>query len=313
MASRQKTFKTIDEQIAILKEKGLVIDDIDTTKDILLRENYFFLMGYRHLFLKSDVDRTFLPNTNFRELYAMFNFDRQIRNIIFKNILIVENNAKSIFSYQLSKKYGIKEKNYLNPKNFNNDPTRRRQVNDLLKKMQRQIRVNGGQHSATMHYINNYGYVPLWIVVKVLSFGIISELYSILKPEDQKDIADIYNLTPEKLCLYLPIMSNYRNLCAHEDILYSHRSQRQIEDNKYHYELGIPKMNGEYIYGKDDLFALIIILRQVLRDADFRLLMNEISYELDILEGKINSISIDKVLDAIGFPKNYKDILREDL
>ena len=43
MASRQKTFKTIDEQIDILKEKGLVIDDIDYAKDILLRENYFFL------------------------------------------------------------------------------------------------------------------------------------------------------------------------------------------------------------------------------------------------------------------------------
>ena len=33
-----------------------------------------------------------------------------------------------------------------------------RQVNDLIKKMKRQIRVNGYQHSATMHYLNNYGY-----------------------------------------------------------------------------------------------------------------------------------------------------------
>ena len=87
MASRQKTFKTIDEQIDILKEKGLIIDDIDYAKDVLLRENYFFLMGYRHLFIRSERDRTFINGTNFRELYAMFNFDRQIRNIIFKNIL----------------------------------------------------------------------------------------------------------------------------------------------------------------------------------------------------------------------------------
>lgn len=313
MASRQKTFKTIDEQIDILKEKGLVIDDIDYAKDVLLRENYFFLMGYRHLFIKSERDRTFITGTNFRELYAMFNFDRQIRNIIFKNILIVENNAKSIVSYQLSKKYGIKEKSYLNPKNFNTDPTKKKQVNDLLKKMQRQIRVNGGQHAATQHYMVNYGYVPLWIVVKVLSFGIVSELFSILKPEDQKDIASIYNLSPEDLCQYFPIMSNYRNLCAHEDILFNHRSQRVIEDNKYHYHLDIPKMNGEYIYGKDDLFALIIILRQILRNEDFRLLVNEISYELDILEGKLQHIKIDKVMDAIGFPKNYKEIVRMDI
>ena len=161
--------------------------------------------------------------------------------------------------------------------------------------------------------MTNYGYVPLWIVVKVLSFGIISELFSILKPEDQKAIADIYNLSPECLCQYFPIMSNYRNLCAHEDILFEHRSQRVIEDNKYHYYLDIPKMNGEYIYGKDDLFALIIILRQILRNEDFRMLVNEISYELDILEGKLQHITIDKVMDAIGFPKNYKEIVRMDI
>ncbi len=307
-----KSFKTLDEQIDILKDKGLVIDDVDYAKDILLRENYFFLSGYRQLFLKTPRDRMFIPNTNFRELYAMFNFDRQIRNIIFKNLLIIENNLKSIFSYQLSKKYGYREKNYLNPSNFTNVSSKSKQVNDLIKKMKRQIRVNGGQHSATMHYISNYGYIPLWIVVKVLSFGIVSEMFTILKPEDQVDIAKIFNVSSEDLLVYLPILANYRNLCAHEDILYDHRTQRVIENNKYHEKLNIPKMDGEYIYGKDDLFALIIILKYLLRPDEFKMLINEISYEIDSLEGKLNVISIDKVLDRIGFPKNYNEIARLD-
>ena len=42
---------------------------------------------------------------------------------------------------------------------------------------------------------------------------------------------------------------------------------------------------------------------------EFKLLMNEINYELDYLSGKIHTISIDKVLDAMGFPPNYKDIV----
>ena len=46
----EKNFKTIDEQIEILKEKNLIIEDEETAKEILLRENYFFLMGYRHVF-----------------------------------------------------------------------------------------------------------------------------------------------------------------------------------------------------------------------------------------------------------------------
>ncbi len=309
----EKTFKTLDEQIKILQDKGMVIDDISYTKDVLLRENYFFIMGYRHLFFRSEHDRRFVTNTNFSEIYALFNFDRQVRNILFKNMLIVENNAKSIFSYQLSKQYGFKEKDYLNPKNFNRDAGKKRQVSDLLKKMQRQIRVNGGQHSATMHYISNYGFIPLWIVVKVLSFGIVSELFTILKPIDQEEIASIYNISSSDIAMYLPIVANYRNLCAHEDILYDHRSQKIISDTNYHRYLNIPRMDGEYIYGKDDLFALIIILKRLLRDEDFHLLIQEISYELDVLSGKLKSISIDKVMDTMGFPTNYKNILRTDV
>ena len=37
--------------------------------------------------------------------------------------------------------------------------------------------------------------------------------------------------------------------------------------------------------------------------------MNEISYEIDALSGKLRTISIDKVLDRMGFPKNYKSLL----
>ena len=57
--------------------------------------------------------------------------------------------------------------------------------NDILNKMKRQIRLNCRQHSATMHYVNNYGYIPMWVSVKVLSFGIMAELYTILKEDDQ--------------------------------------------------------------------------------------------------------------------------------
>lgn len=306
-----KIFKTLDEQIQILKGKGLVIDDIDYAKDIILRENYFFLMGYRHLFMDSENPKQFKSGTTFKELYSLFYFDRQLRNIMFKNILIIENNCKSIFSYTLSQKYGYKESDYLRPSNYNQSPERQRQVNDLLKKMKRQIRVNGGQHEATKHYINNYGYIPLWIVVKVLSFGITSELYTIMKLSDQKEIAKEFSVDNENLSVFLPILSNYRNLCAHEDILFEHRTQKFIPDNKYHERLNIPRINDEYIYGKGDLFSVVIIFKYMLSKDDFRMFVNEVSYELDKLSGKLETISIDRVYDRMGFPTNYKTLLED--
>ena len=84
-----KIFKTIDEQIEILRSKGMVFEDYDKAREILLRENYFFLNGYRSPFLQTGSKR-FIDGSTFEELYALFSFDRFFRNIIFKNILIVE-------------------------------------------------------------------------------------------------------------------------------------------------------------------------------------------------------------------------------
>ena len=137
-----KQFKTLDEQIEIFKHKGLVIEDEKYAKEVLLRENYFFINGYRHLFYKSSTEKVFIKGTTFEELYSLFLFDRSFRNVLFKYLLVIENNLKSITSYQLSKKYGYKEKDYLRAKNFTQIPERQRQVNDLIKKMKRQIRIS---------------------------------------------------------------------------------------------------------------------------------------------------------------------------
>ena len=310
---KSKTFKTLDEQIEILKSKGLVINDIENAKTILLRENYFFLNGYRLIFMKSNTDRKFIEGASFDEIYAMFNFDRQIRNIIFKNILIVENNLKSILSYVMSKNHGFKENSYLNANNLVKDSRRTRQVNDLIRKMKRQINVNGKQHTATSHYLNSYGFIPLWVVVKVLSFGIVGELYTVLQYQDQKEIADVFGIDIYSMIEYLPILANYRNLCAHEDICYLNRTQKQIEDTKYHRMLNIEQNSeDEYIYGKNDLFALIIVLKFMLNEDNFNMFMREFDYELDILSGKLKSIKKNRVLKEMGFPDNYIEIVRMD-
>lgn len=306
---KNKIFKNLDEQINILKEKDLIISNEGEAKEILLKENYFFISGYRHLLMKNYRDKNFIKGSTFDELYAIFNFDRYIRNICFKNILIIENNIKSIISYQLSKKYGFQEKNYLNANNYTQDELKNKQVRDVLNKMRKQLAFNGKKHTATMHYITNYGYIPMWILVKVLSFGLMAEFYCILKTEDKEEISNLYNMNNSQMEIYLYLLANFRNLCAHEDILYDHRTQRTIPDNIIHKNLKIEKQENEYMHGKNDLFALIIIFKYMLAKDQFREMMREISYEIDILNGKIKSVSIETILNRIGFPTNWKEII----
>ena len=131
----------------------------------------------------------------------------------------------------------------------------------------------------------------------------------ILKDDDKVEISSVFGISVEYLEDFLPILSNYRNLCAHEDMLYTYRTQRSIPNNIYHYKLNIPKIDEEYVYGKNDLFSLVLMFKFMLSKEDFKLLVYELGYEVDLLDNKLNSIEIDKVLDKIGFPTNWKNIV----
>jgi abortive infection bacteriophage resistance protein len=124
-----------------------------------------------------------------------------------------------------------------------------------------------------------------------------------------KKIADTLGVDTRYLESFLPILANYRNLCAHEDIVYEHRTEKCIYNTIYHEKLEIPRMDDEYIYGKNDIFAVLIIMKYLLREEDFRLLMREVEYEVEKLDGIIDSVPVEKILDRMGFPKNYMDIV----
>ena len=69
-------------------------------------------------------------------------------------------------------------------------------------------------------------------------------------------------------------------------------------------------MNDEYIYGKNDIFSVVIMLKYMLNDSDFTDFINEISYDLSLLDGRIEIIPQDKILYRMGFPNNWETIAK---
>ena len=114
----------------------------------------------------------------------------------------------------------------------------------------------------------------------------------------------------ETLNNYLVLLSNYRNLCAHEDILYENKTQKAIDDTVFHHLLHIKKEEDEYIYGKNDLFALIIIMRQMLKKDEFKNMTIELENVIGTLNFNLHVISIDDVLKRMGFPRNWMDLAK---
>lgn len=87
--------------------------------DFLEQENYYNVInGYKDLFLEKGADdlplipERYLPNTHFNELQSLFLFNRDLRILFLKYILIFENSFKIVLSHEFSKKYQ-KQNSYL--------------------------------------------------------------------------------------------------------------------------------------------------------------------------------------------------------
>ena len=103
-----KEFKTYSEQLELLKSRGIIVEDVDFALKKLKEENYFNIInGYKDLFLdKNSVEERYIENVKFEEIYALYDFDRVLRNILFKPILKVESILRSLIAYNFSEKYG---------------------------------------------------------------------------------------------------------------------------------------------------------------------------------------------------------------
>lgn len=180
-----KEFKTINEQINILKNKNLDIKDLLNAKLLLTNNNYYYLInGYKDLFLdKNKKNEIFLKGTNLEEIYNLYEFDRKIRIIFLEYILLVERKIDTYIAYEFSKNYGYK--NYLIPNNFNyinkNKELIDKFLNDINLEISHQYK---NSNKMIVHYIDTYNYIPLWVLVRVLSFGKVSKFYSFMKDKE---------------------------------------------------------------------------------------------------------------------------------
>ena len=68
---------------------------------------------------------------------------------------------------------------------------------------------------------------------------------------------------------FLKVLTLYRNVCAHNERLFSYHTYIDIPDTLIHKKLDIPKNTSKYIFGKNDLFCVVIAFRYLLPQTDF--------------------------------------------
>jgi abortive infection bacteriophage resistance protein len=290
----QKPATSINKQIEILRDRGLIIEDESFATKYLSFVGYFRLMGYALPFqvnYNNDGSHKFLDGITFENVINSYQFDRDLRLITIDALEQIEVAIRVSISQSLSEKFGShwhsNKDLFVNPqKHLENLLHIKKEIgHDDARKPVRQIFIN--------HYYQKYSepeLPPSWMIFEVLSLGTLSKIYKNLKRDHQKSISKIYNLDPKVFSSWLHSLSYVRNLAAHHQRLWN---------KVYTIKPVIPNNLLSLEIDQTRFYAQAVVIVSILR-----VLGNEGCWinALKELFAKNNSVEIFR----LGFPKNWE-------
>ena len=301
--TKVKEFLEVNELIETIKSKGIKIEKEENVKDILMKNNYYVIMEYKSLFL--DKDRKYKENVSFENIYNLYLFDRKLKLLLLNSLLDIENIIKTSITNRFCKIYGFKEDSYLDKNNYN---TNHKYLEKTFKIFKSQIEEKKDDNLAVSYYKDTYNFIPLWVMTKVLSFGLIKELYSILKDDDKvaikNEISNFDDVKIKGLFTSMQLLVDMRNKTTHDEIVYS-GSHRKIILSKTKEHKKYNLVNNE---GLNDLLGVLISMKNIQVKENFNKLIDGINDLIDDYVKNNNIISEEELLKEMSLPSNFSDL-----
>ena len=230
--------------------------------------------------------------------------------IFFKYLCRVERKMRSSISYHFCKKHGERQEEYLNSNNYGNIPKNKNGITKLIKMLDMMANKNK-DNEYLVYQRNKYHNIPLWVIMNTLTFGQISKMFEFLPQNMQGAICqDFGNVKKNEMIKYLKVLTLYRNVCAHNERLFSYHTYIDIPDTLLHKKLGISKNGSKYIYGKNDLFSVVITFRYLLPKTDFLLFKKQLLHIFYRYEKRNSNLKLNDLFEYMGFPINWKEITK---
>jgi abortive infection bacteriophage resistance protein len=284
-----KPFLSLEAQIDKICSHGCVVSDKIEAMSVLSRVNYYRFSAYFLPFKQAD--GSYKSGTVFAQVHGMYEFDRRIRGVIFQAIARIEVLMRSRIAYLHAESYG--PLGYLDAQNYGNP---RHNHDRFLTQIKSEIKQNS-KVLFVKHHIDKYnGKFPLWAIVELFTFGMLSKFYADLQTPIKKKIAkSVGAYTPEKLSSWLRCCTELRNICAHHGRLYF----RRLSSAPAGFSDTEPK-------DKRNLFTMVRVIKNLYPDKK--------SWNTEVVE-RIDALITeyqDRIqLRHIGFPVDWKTQLEQ--
>lgn len=211
---------SIADQIQLLKDRGLLFGDEVYATKFLSEVSYFRFVQYLRPMEADKVLHTFKPNSRFEDALTLYNFDTQLRILIFEAIQEIEIALRTKVNHEFSMQHGAfwfydtsladDEHKYIENMNAI-DRELQRSKEDFIKEHKQRY--------------DKPVFPPSWKTLELASFGTLSKLYyNCNDTKTKKRIARQFNLPQhEVLESWMRSLTVLRNCCAHHSRIWNRR------------------------------------------------------------------------------------------
>lgn len=286
---------TIDQQIAFLRAKNLIIEDGDSARRHLTNIGLFRLKPYRKLFYRNG-EKTFRPDVHFEDVHSLYRFDRTLRNICMAALERIEVSIRTVISNVMSEQYGPHW--FLQKKVFVPDYYLQR-YGSLLKNIdfcsgkKDPERGNPASRSYYVEY-SDPPHPPSWVIIEVMTMTSFSKIYmNIRKTKYKKRISGNYGFDKDDFGTWYHAMSLMRNICAHHDRFWNRKLKARATNVARYTHDGVPLQTS---------YTNLCILWGFLKTIDPDATWNQTLYQ------HISSFEDVDIHAHMGFPLHWLEI-----
>jgi abortive infection bacteriophage resistance protein len=291
----QKEALSVQEHIMLLRSRGLEIDDELQAAHYLSHVSYYRLSGYWWPMLSDKESHIFKPESRFSDVVSLYNFDRELRLLIFDVIEKIEISLRTKLIYHLSHEHGPWW--FQNTDLFVDVQALVRTLASLQEEIERSKDVFIREHRKK--YRDDLRFPPAWKSLELTSIGNLSKIYGNLKPQvrSKDTIAkELGAVNHTYLPSWLQSIAQIRNLCAHHSRLWNRNlpsSPKLLPKPPYPWIGDVPK---QHEFPK--LYVHLCVMRYMLN-----IVVPDNSFGVKLADMLSRYVNVDP--DALGFKPGW--------